>query len=234
MCPVERILSSSAPSVVWVVGLFFVSAVQLAGRPATQVLYSPADRFGLLGLLAIIRNADADGAMLSLGKELNGMGLDMASSGSIHPSFVTPWMDADPSSIEPEFSLPACYNVQPPPAQQKIGVFSDETLFYIFYSQPRDAMQELAAQELFVFSCPFDFRSSQMMRMGGMDRYKHNWRYHKELQMWLTKEQGTEPTIKTSQYERGAYIFFDPTCWEKVKRDFMLVYSCLATLRPEQ
>ena len=53
-------------------------------------------------------------------------------------------------NIEPEFTLPACYNVQPPPANTKIGNFSDETLFFIFYSQPRDAMQEMAAHELSV------------------------------------------------------------------------------------
>lgn len=36
--------------------------------------------------------------------------------------------------------------------------------------------------------------------------YKHNWRYHKELRLWLTKEAGTEPTQKTSSYERGSYM----------------------------
>lgn len=55
-------------------------------------------------------------------------------------------------NIEPEFHLPSCYNVQPPPANTKIGNFSDETLFFIFYSQPRDAMQEMAAHELCVSS----------------------------------------------------------------------------------
>ena len=54
-------------------------------------------------------------------------------------------------------------------------------------------------------------------------RYKHNWRYHKELRLWLTKEAGTEPTQKTQSYERGSYIFFDPTLWERVKKDFVLV-----------
>lgn len=37
-------------------------------------------------------------------------------------------------------------------------------------------------------------------------RYKHNWRYHKELRLWLTKEAGTEPTQKTASYERGSYM----------------------------
>lgn len=70
---------------------------------------------------------------------------------NLYSTFITPWTDAKTAqmlNIEPEFTLPACYNVQPPPANTKIGNFSDETLFFIFYSQPRDAMQEMAAHEL--------------------------------------------------------------------------------------
>lgn len=67
-------------------------------------------------------------------------------------SFVTPWSDnaaAAALQIEPEFHLPSCYNVHAPPApQSKIASFSDETLFFIFYSAPRDVLQEVAAQEL--------------------------------------------------------------------------------------
>lgn len=72
---------------------------------------------------------------------------------NLYSTFITPWSDSKTASalhIEPEFHLPSCYNVQPPPAGSKIGNFSDETLFFIFYSQPRDAMQEMAAHELFV------------------------------------------------------------------------------------
>jgi len=53
------------------------------------------------------------------------------------------------AGVEPEFHLPACYNVQPPPpGPTKAAAFSDETLFFMFYSSPRDALQEVAAQEL--------------------------------------------------------------------------------------
>ena len=97
-------------------------------------------------------------------------------------------------NIEPEFTLPTCYNVQPPPANTKIGNFSDETLFFIFYSQPRDAMQEMAAHEL----------------------YKHNWRYHKDLKLWLTKEAGTEPVQKTATFERGSYMYVDRSPFQTV------------------
>ncbi|ORY76947.1 hypothetical protein BCR35DRAFT_305711 [Leucosporidium creatinivorum] len=180
--------------------------------PADQVLFSPADRYGLLGLLHIIKTTDPDLSMLALGSDLTSLGLDLGATDNLYSTFITPWSDSKAASalnIEPEFHLPSCYNVQPPPAQTKIGNFSDETLFFIFYSQPRDAMQEMAAHEL----------------------YKHNWRYHKELRLWLTKEAGTEPTQKTSSYERGSYIIFDPTVWERVRKEFVLEFSALESRR---
>jgi CCR4-NOT transcription complex subunit 2 len=51
--------------------------------PAQQVLVSAADRWGLLGLLAMIQsaNADVDHGLTSMGTDLGTMGLDMAYSG---------------------------------------------------------------------------------------------------------------------------------------------------------
>ncbi|GAA6014303.1 hypothetical protein JCM10207_005414 [Rhodosporidiobolus poonsookiae] len=180
--------------------------------PAQQVLFSPADRFGLLGLLHTIKTSDPDLSMLSLGNDLTNLGLDLGATENLYSTFVTPWSDSKAAAalnIEPEFHLPSCYNVQPPAANTKIGNFSDETLFFIFYSQPRDAMQEMAAHEL----------------------YKHNWRYHKELRLWLTKEAGTEPVQKTATFERGSYIFFDPVLWERVRKEFVLFFDALETRR---
>jgi CCR4-NOT transcription complex subunit 2 len=137
--------------------------------PAQQVLISAADRWGLLGLLQIIKGADPDVNLLNVGADLSGMGLDMgmqgwvqslccrverniAFSSHLFPSFITPWADASAAlTIEPDYHLPACYNVQPPPpAQAKANAFSDETLFFMFYSAPRDVLQEMASQELWV------------------------------------------------------------------------------------
>lgn len=70
---------------------------------------------------------------------------------NLYPTFITPWADQSAAhSVEPDFNLPACYlSVQaPPPGPQKAAGFSDETLFFMFYSSPRDALQEVAAQEL--------------------------------------------------------------------------------------
>ncbi|GAA5902779.1 CCR4-NOT core subunit CDC36 [Sporobolomyces salmoneus] len=185
---------------------------QIPQTPAQQVLFSPADRFGLIGLLHIIKTANTDQGMLALGNDLTNLGLDLGAPDNLYSNFITPWSDSKTAqvlNIEPEYTLPSCYNVQPPPANTKIGNFSDETLFFIFYSQPRDAMQEMAAHEL----------------------YKHNWRYHKELKLWLTKEAGTEPVQKTATFERGSYIFFDPVLWERVRRDFILQFDQLETRR---
>ena len=69
---------------------------------------------------------------------------------SLSSTFMTPWTDSSAAHlIEPDFHLPTCYNVHPPPpGPAKAVAFSDETLFFMFYSSPRDALQEVAAQEL--------------------------------------------------------------------------------------
>ncbi|CAD6916978.1 unnamed protein product [Tilletia controversa] len=47
--------------------------------PAQQIIASPADRFGLLGLLSVIRMQDPDLSMLALGSDLQNLGLNMGS-----------------------------------------------------------------------------------------------------------------------------------------------------------
>ncbi|OZJ05844.1 hypothetical protein BZG36_00927 [Bifiguratus adelaidae] len=169
----------------------------------------PTERYGLLGLLEVIRMTDADLSMLALGSDLTTLGLNLNAAESLSSTFISPWADTqNPSgiNIEPEFNLPSCYSVpNTPNAASKLRGFSDETLLYIFYSLPRDVLQEAVAQEL----------------------YNRNWRFHKELKLWLTKEEGSEPFAKTQSYERGTYIFFDPNNWEKVKKEYMLMYDSL-------
>lgn len=45
--------------------------------PAQQVLASAADRWGLLGLLAMIRSVDPDTAMLGMGTDLSLAGFEL-------------------------------------------------------------------------------------------------------------------------------------------------------------
>ncbi|KAJ1869568.1 transcriptional regulator, partial [Coemansia sp. S17] len=84
-------------------------------------------------------------------------------------------------------------------------LFSEETLFYIFYTLPREELQLVAAEEL----------------------YRRQWRYHKELHLWLTKDPDTQPTARTPRGEQSMFIFFDPGVWQKVKKEFLVIYEML-------
>ena len=95
------------------------------------------DRYGLMGLLSVIRMTDQDLNTLALGTDLTTLGLNLNSSECLYATFASPWADS-PAQRDPEFSLPQCYYMQPPAL--KTGHFSKfqlETLFYIFYNMPR-------------------------------------------------------------------------------------------------
>lgn len=139
--------------------------------------------------------------------------------------------------MEPDFHLPACYlTVQaPPPGPAKAALFSDETLFYMFYSSPRDALQEVAAQELYVSifmiraSSAFLFLLSSGLVRLPLPRWNRNWRYHKDLRLWITKESGTSPSQKVQGGvgEQGQYTFWDPENWAKERKDMTVLYADL-------
>jgi len=63
---------------------------------------SAADRWGLLGLLAMIKNADPDQALLSVGTDLGTMGLDMQQQGCVPQTFL---LRADMSFQESIFNI---------------------------------------------------------------------------------------------------------------------------------
>ncbi|KAJ5728744.1 uncharacterized protein N7483_003252 [Penicillium malachiteum] len=170
---------------------------------------SELDRFGLAGLLRMIHSESPDVASLAVGQDLMTLGLDLNQPEPLHTSFASPFvssMSAVP--LEQDFSLPSCYNVANIQSlQSRIPGFSDETLFYIFYSMPRDIMQELVAEEL----------------MG------RKWRYHKLERCWLTRdEQYPGPVdVERGVSERGVYLLWDPASWKKVRREFILRYEDL-------
>eukprot|EP00316_Scyphosphaera_apsteinii_P008714 CAMPEP_0119336628 /NCGR_PEP_ID=MMETSP1333-20130426/92232_1 /TAXON_ID=418940 /ORGANISM="Scyphosphaera apsteinii, Strain RCC1455" /LENGTH=441 /DNA_ID=CAMNT_0007347471 /DNA_START=91 /DNA_END=1416 /DNA_ORIENTATION=+ len=147
-----------------------------------------ADRFGLMGILSVIRMTDQDLNTLALGTDLTTLGLNLNSSDCLYATFASPWADS-PAQRDPEFTLPQCYYMQPPAL--KTGHFSKfqlETLFYIFYNMPRDTLQAYAATEL----------------------YNRDWRYHKDLTLWFTRaSRGAEDNPK------GQYIYFDINEWKK-------------------
>lgn len=49
-------------------------------------------------------------------------------------------------------------------------------------------------------------------------RTNRNWRFHKDLRMWLTKDTTLpEPIQISAEKEQGSYQFFDPKVWERVR-----------------
>lgn len=56
---------------------------------------------------------------------------------------------APPKPPLPKFNLPECYTVRnTQPIEQKVTNFTEETLLYMFYANPQDRHQFLAAQQL--------------------------------------------------------------------------------------
>jgi len=157
--------------------------------------------------LALIRNPDPESSLLGIGTDLGTVGLDMSVQGNLYSTFITPWSDSSAAHlVEPDYHLPGCYNVQPAAlTPNKAAAFSDETLFFMFYAHPRDMMQEIAAQEL----------------------WNRNWRYHKDLRVWLTKETGTSPSQKQPGGELGMFTIWDSENWEKTRKRVQVSYSDL-------
>ncbi|KAJ1819593.1 transcriptional regulator [Coemansia sp. RSA 2599] len=179
------------------------AAAAASGGASSQGPIGEADRYGMIGILTTN----------DYGFDVSKFGLPLPSAGLLYPTFGSPWTDQSQAYglIEPDFSLPECYNAtHPQPAVTKITSFLDETLFYVFYTMPRDELQLAAAEEL----------------------YRRQWRYHKELRLWLTKDPDSQPTARTQRGEQGVFIFFDPGVWQKVKKEFMVLYEHLEDRGP--
>ncbi|XP_019177549.1 PREDICTED: probable NOT transcription complex subunit VIP2 [Ipomoea nil] len=180
------------------------------GMKSLQPLVTP-DPYGLLGLLSVIRMSDPNLTSLALGIDLTTLGLNLNSADNLHKTFGSPWSD-EPAKGDPEFNVPQCYYAkQPPPLNQAyFSKFQLDTLFYIFYSMPKDEAQLYAANEL----------------------YNRGWFYHREHRLWFMRVTNMEPLVKTNTYERGSYICFDPNTWETVRKDNFVVHYETLEKRP--
>ncbi|KAK6645892.1 hypothetical protein PHAVU_L003389 [Phaseolus vulgaris] len=181
------------------------------GMKSMQSVQSSPDPFGALGLFSVVHISDPDLKYLAHGIDLTTLGLNLNSSENLYKTFRSPWSD-EPAKGDPEFSVLQCYYAKQPPAlhQGYFLKFSVETLFYIFYSMPKDEAQLYAANEL----------------------YKRGWFYHKEHRFWFIRVPNMEPLVKTNTYERGSYHCFDPTTFETVRKDNFVLHYELVEKRP--
>ncbi|BBM99417.1 CCR4-NOT transcription complex subunit 2 [Marchantia polymorpha subsp. ruderalis] len=181
------------------------------GGKSVQGIQATPDRFGLLGLLSVIRMSDPDLTTLALGTDLTTLGLNLNSRENLYKTFASPWADG-PIRGEPEFTLPQCYNQAAPKLQSGYyAKFQQDTLFYIFYSMPNDEAQLYAADEL----------------------VNRGWFYHKDHHMWFTRVPNVEPLVKTNTYERGSYYYFDQNTWETGRKENFVLHYEMLEKRPQ-
>ncbi|CAM8879145.1 unnamed protein product [Rhodiola kirilowii] len=181
------------------------------GAKSVQASQPTPDPFGLLGLLSVVRMSDPGLTSLAIGVDLTTLGLNLNSAENLHKTFSSPWSD-EPAKGDPEFSVPQCYYGKPPPPlhPSHFSKFQLETLFYIFYSMPKDEMQLYAANEL----------------------YNRGWFYHRENRLWLTRVPNSESLVKTTTYERGPYLCFDPNTFDTIRKDNFVVHYEMVEKRP--
>ncbi|KAF6161665.1 hypothetical protein GIB67_041773 [Kingdonia uniflora] len=181
---------------------------QNSQSPQLAAAQASPDRFGLLGLLSVMKMNDPDLTSLALGIDPTTLGLNLNEPDRrLHKTFGSPWSN-EPAKGGPEYTVPECYFAkQPPPLHQGyFAKFQPETLFYIFYSMPQDEAQLYAANEL----------------------YNRRWFYHREQQKWFIRVQNAEPLVKTATYERGSYYYFDQNTWDYIlKENFVLHYESI-------
>ncbi|TVU19950.1 hypothetical protein EJB05_36133 [Eragrostis curvula] len=174
---------------------------------SVQGTQTGADAYSLLGLLNLIRSKEPGRTSLALGIDLTTLGLNLNSQDSLYKTFGSPFSN-EPARGEPDYQIPACFSAEPPPTLQPLHFqkFHPLTLFYIFYSMPKDVAQLYAANEL----------------------YNKGWFYHKEYRVWLTRVPNVAPLVKTPLHERGSYICFDPNAWDTIHKDnFVLHYEAV-------
>ena len=72
-----------------------------------QEMPGGADRFGMLGLMGVIRMMDENLTTLALGTDLTTLGLNLNASDNLYETFQSPWADAR-SNRTPDYNLPRC------------------------------------------------------------------------------------------------------------------------------
>jgi CCR4-NOT transcription complex subunit 2 len=165
------------------------------------------DQYDLLGLLKVLKMTNLNLNILAFGTDLTTLGLNLSSTEVLYNSFASPY-STSPLKQEPDHIIPECYFINPALSvpTDKMNLFSDETLFYIFYGMPNDVLQVAAAVELAA----------------------RDWSYHTELRVWFQRLPGTTPLVKALNFETGSYIYFDIHQWkDKTKTNFQMEYDKL-------
>ena len=169
------------------------------------------DKFGMKGYVAEQDSASPAARTLMRGVDLPTLGINMGSQEPLLQTYPGPWASPNAAPLRPldsEYTIPDCYTVKKiAPLSSRITGFVDETLFFIFYTMPRDFIQMQVATELVA----------------------RKWRYHMREKQWLTRDDGSpNPVLLEDKVsEQGYYIWWDTKVWKKVRRVYTLRYEDL-------
>ncbi|XP_064554182.1 regulator of gene activity isoform X1 [Drosophila montana] len=164
------------------------------------------NQFGMVGLLTFIRAAETDPNLvtLSLGTDLTGLGLNLNSQESLHPTFAGPFVEQPCRAQDVEYSVPPEYLINfairdklTAPVLKKL---QEDLLFFLFYTNIGDIMQLMAAAEL----------------------HSREWRYHVEEKIWITRIPGINQYEKNGTKERGTFYYFDAQSWKRLSKVFQI------------
>ncbi|KAG5484472.1 hypothetical protein LSCM1_07842 [Leishmania martiniquensis] len=140
---------------------------------------------------------------ITRGVDITQIGLSVTEEGWLHTTLATLPLDSYEYFILPEFKIPESYKKPRPKSlsMKSFHQFKEETLFYIFYSMPRDVLHLAAARAL----------------------YERGWRYNKRAQHWLHPVKAEDGTLMEKvttgpdgqKIFTGTYTIFQPNEWKQ-------------------
>ena len=172
---------------------------------------SEKDKWGMAGWQALHDGPAAEFKAVSRQQDVSSFEHYAASGQPLLRSYAGPFAPPNafaPRPLDTDYTIPDCYIVHNvAPIQQRISGFTEDTLFYIFYTSPKDIIQEEVATEL-------------------MSR---KWRFHMKEKMWLTRDDTTSnPMILDKDVcEQGYYIWWDYRNWKRIRKMYILRYEDL-------
>eukprot|EP00049_Salpingoeca_infusionum_P023544 m.12686 g.12686 ORF g.12686 m.12686 type:complete len:337 (-) comp5855_c0_seq1:179-1189(-) len=173
-------------------------ASSLRVEPQSPHLSTDGALYGMGGFMALFQSDSPQLKLLSSGVDPNSLNLDFSSRERLFTTFNSPWE-------APQTKTPAYYTVTTAkPLPQRFDSLSLHSLFYMFYNMPQDSAQLMAAKYL----------------------YNKEWRYHRQLKVWLRAAEGSTPA-QSRESEQGQYLIFDPTEWKVLRKALVLVYDQL-------
>jgi len=186
---------------------------KLKSVPASML----TDKYSFLGCLKVLKEVIGDkrykdqiAQVHDLDKDLTKMGLSFIKDNRLIYRFQSPFAEMPCRVQDIDMFVPNEYltnlHIREKLAEIKTSKYNEDLLFWMFYSNPNDRMQCLAAEALF----------------------ERNWKFHKDEKIWISRTRNIEARVKNNTYEEGTFMVWDVESWKKVPRDMKVEYSKLA------